>query len=407
MILKCNRKFLILVFACLSSCGIFSQCSIIYGVVWHGGPPWSLVAVNRFNGTHTVLDTIPDVSALTTPTQTLENDSGLYVTMGYDTNFKPRIYTIDVNTGNIKYSAQMPDSNISGLNYDEVSKKIYAFMHSGNKWYFITLNQYNGSFNILSVIPGLASLTSTTEVIGSDSGVCFAVGKDTLLKQWIYTLYLSTGAVKYKYAMDSDISQFQYDSIRKTIYCVRNMYVGENYKWFFDSLNPYNGVVKDIDSIPGLKSFFDFSSTYAQDSEYYYFDGIDSISGSQQFYTLNAINGNMVRRPWFGSSNFDYDASQYGQCSALLGMNTIKSSGKEKRLCFPNPFTDYTTLLFHSGTKHKIEVSDITGRLLSTTSCNGRHYILKRNGLAPGLYFVKVYDSGGDGAISTFRVIVQ
>jgi uncharacterized repeat protein (TIGR03803 family) len=74
--------------------------------------------------------------------------------------------------------------------------------------------------------------------------------------------------------------------------------------------------------------------------------------------------------------------------------------------CFPNPFSTSTNLVFNTNGAHYLELDDVTGRKLETITCTGRQYTLNRNGLAVGLYFIKVLDPQMNN-VAAIKVVVQ
>jgi uncharacterized repeat protein (TIGR01451 family) len=74
--------------------------------------------------------------------------------------------------------------------------------------------------------------------------------------------------------------------------------------------------------------------------------------------------------------------------------------------CFPNPFTTRTSILFNTDNVHYIEIDDITGRKIEALKCSGKEYILERNNLSPGLYFIRAFDQE-QKFIATVKIVVN
>ncbi len=76
---------------------------------------------------------------------------------------------------------------------------------------------------------------------------------------------------------------------------------------------------------------------------------------------------------------------------------------------FPNPFTNSTTIQVESG-KYKgenyLELYDLTGQKLKTIEFKGNTYILSAEGLANGMYFIRVYN-GNENVIGTSKIVIQ
>ncbi len=78
-------------------------------------------------------------------------------------------------------------------------------------------------------------------------------------------------------------------------------------------------------------------------------------------------------------------------------------------LVFPNPFTSSTTILVESG-KYKVEsyleLYDVTGQKLKSVEFTGNTYTLSAEGLAKGMYFIRVSDKDNN-VIGTSKIVVQ
>ncbi|HSY75348.1 MAG TPA: choice-of-anchor tandem repeat GloVer-containing protein [Bacteroidia bacterium] len=74
--------------------------------------------------------------------------------------------------------------------------------------------------------------------------------------------------------------------------------------------------------------------------------------------------------------------------------------------CFPNPFSNTTSVVFNTSGKHYLEVDDITGRKMESIECNGTQYELNRNGLAAGVYFIKAFDQEHNYSATT-KIVVE
>jgi len=59
---------------------------------------------------------------------------------------------------------------------------------------------------------------------------------------------------------------------------------------------------------------------------------------------------------------------------------------------YPNPFTTTCTVLFSESGTHYLELDDITGRKLRTVESTDKQYELNRDGIAQGMYLLKIFD---------------
>tara|TARA_B100000470_G_C19437077_1_gene235593 strand:- start:161 stop:508 length:348 start_codon:yes stop_codon:yes gene_type:complete len=57
---------------------------------------------------------------------------------------------------------------------------------------------------------------------------------------------------------------------------------------------------------------------------------------------------------------------------------------------FPNPFSDFTTILIDNSAKNLILLFDISGRLISKFRVNKKSFQLSKNNLKSGVYILQV-----------------
>ncbi len=88
-----------------------------------------------------------------------------------------------------------------------------------------------------------------------------------------------------------------------------------------------------------------------------------------------------------------------------LGVNELRTKD-EKLTVSPNPFTSSTTISLNSDCNHYLELDDITGRKLKQLEFSGNTYTLSAEGLAKGMYFIRVSDKDKN-VVGTSKIVVQ
>lgn len=73
---------------------------------------------------------------------------------------------------------------------------------------------------------------------------------------------------------------------------------------------------------------------------------------------------------------------------------------------YPNPFNTFTTVALSSTRKYFLELDDISGRKLQYVEFTGDQYQLSAEGLAKGLYFLRIYDAN-NSMIGVKKIVVQ
>jgi|GEM_PF-6462774 len=94
------------------------------------------------------------------------------------------------------------------------------------------------------------------------------------------------------------------------------------------------------------------------------------------------------------------------KCNAIKqGINEVKTS-QTNIAVYPNPFNSTTTVLLNTEGRYTLELDDLTGRKLQNIEFTGSQYELSAQGLAKGIYFVRVFDNQ-NSLIGTTKIIVQ
>jgi len=91
--------------------------------------------------------------------------------------------------------------------------------------------------------------------------------------------------------------------------------------------------------------------------------------------------------------------------SSSVGMNELTHNSVISEV-YPNPSENDMTIVFeNSNSTHKIELYDITGKIISSYSTEDSKFKISKNNLASGLYFLKV--SNNQGESTTQKVIFK
>ncbi|HTB31831.1 MAG TPA: SBBP repeat-containing protein [Bacteroidia bacterium] len=104
--------------------------------------------------------------------------------------------------------------------------------------------------------------------------------------------------------------------------------------------------------------------------------------------------------------------ARWNSCSLETGISQPEAKNKELKV-FPNPFSNTTTISIHNSplTTHNLELDDITGRRLKSLEFSGNSYTLSAEGLAKGMYFIRVFSRSPagnyDNLIGTSKIVVQ
>jgi hypothetical protein len=149
-------------------------------------------------------------------------------------------------------------------------------------------------------------------------------------------------------------------------------------------------------------------------SNYMVIHNFNGLGGELPFSSLTLSNNVLYGMTYYGGYDSCLKCS-YGVIfkDSLIsvevdGINELKTKS-EALTVFPNPFTNSTTISVES-VKYKgescLELYDITGQKLKQSEFTGNEYTLSVEGLAKGMYFIKVFDKNNN-VIGTTKIVVQ
>lgn len=91
--------------------------------------------------------------------------------------------------------------------------------------------------------------------------------------------------------------------------------------------------------------------------------------------------------------------------SSSVGMNELTHNSVISEV-YPNPSENDMTIVFeNSNTSHKIELYDVTGKVISSYNTEDSKFKISKNNLASGLYFLKVSNKQGES--TTQKIIFK
>lgn len=208
---------------------------------------------------------------------------------------------------------------------------------------------------------------------------CFSIASDTLKRGGCYIIMEGTGNGRYKFNFGNDT---------------------------FKLTTPYTGAEAIVQFDSGGRSLCGVLFTEGGEDDG---DGI-AATPSGNFVCLG---GDLFDTTAFGPDTLVYGfdmpfVSCWQPCDANNTSNGINEPRKamESIRVYPNPFHNATTILVSTEGSHYLEVYDVMGRKLQSAEFNGKQYELSSQGLAQGIYFVRVLDATNT-LIGTNKIVVQ
>jgi len=160
-----------------------------------------LISFSATTGEISIIDSIPEVQLVQSDFSALNYLKNEYYFLGMDAENNYRLYTLDVNTGEILYNPIMPSENINGgLNELEVNI-LRGSLHSlhydqiENMEYFTRINYVNGEVTKLAPIPDVQYIQAGFSAINSNDGEYYFNGITSNNEGYIYTIDIYSGEV--------------------------------------------------------------------------------------------------------------------------------------------------------------------------------------------------------------------
>jgi uncharacterized repeat protein (TIGR03803 family) len=154
----------------------------------------------------------------------------------------------------------------------------------------------------------------------------------------------------------------------------------------------------------GLNGSLPFGSLIqASDGNIY---GLTTHGGAYKKGTLFTLDGDSIVT-LLSFNDSDGGEPYYTSLLEVKGVLGIAEPKPNEMInIYPNPFSNYTIIAVNTDGKHTLEVDDITGRKIKEIEFTGKQYNLPAQGLAQGMYFVRVFDETNT-LLGASKIIVQ
>jgi hypothetical protein len=176
--------------------------NLIYALHWDNLNEMEyFISFSPISGEIIKIDSFPDVHYIQSDFSALNYLNNEYYFMGIDYNNDARLYTIDINTGEIKHNPITPSENING-GLNELEVDIYrGFLYSlhydqsENMEYFTKINKLTGEVEKIAPIPDVQSIQAGFSAINSNDGQYYFNGITASFDAFIYTIDIYTGNI--------------------------------------------------------------------------------------------------------------------------------------------------------------------------------------------------------------------
>jgi uncharacterized repeat protein (TIGR03803 family) len=157
----------------------------------------------------------------------------------------------------------------------------------------------------------------------------------------------------------------------------------------FGAANNDGGLFSIDTNGTNFTDLFDFNGTNGQQPHDYL------ILAGNTFYGTTTEGG------FFGYG----EIFKFQEANITTSENELKGES-EKVKVYPNPFTNSTTISINTAGTNYLELTDVTGRKLKSLEFTGNEYTLSAEGLASGMYFMRIFDRDKN-VVGTTKIVVQ
>ena len=377
---------------------LYGQQSNIYGAYWdYNNSVFNLASIDVNTSVITTIDSIHGVTQWSGSSSTFDYTNGHYI---FKTNLG--ITIVNSQTSSIVNTFQ-GISNLSFLEYDYVTNKVYG-VYSSNSIFYLTSVDINSG-----VITTINSIQGVTQVSGASSTFDYTNGYYIIITNLGITVINSqNGSIVNTFPSINNLGQLEYDDITKIVYGVYWDY--NNSVENLSSIDINSGAITTINSIQGVTSVSSGTSTFDYDNGYYI------IITNLGITVINSQNGSIVNT--FPSISNLGGIEYFGKIRKST-KDVTTSIGNNKN----DPFSDNVTI-YPNPVSNEI-VIDLIPNTLSNMNfiiynslgdmVYNRNYMvtentkntinLDMNNLPKGLYILKI--NSLDGTISDIRNFVK
>jgi len=278
------------------------------------------VEINESTGDFTIINDIPNVNFIQTgPVNTsFDENAGHYIFKGTNFDETEYLYSIDAISGDIVYNPSYPVfanalDNLAAFQMDRNNSILYG-LHWNNAdqtEYFVTVDRINGTFNIISELPGVnfVALLPDYKAFNEDLNYFTFGGTDANSNNFIYTVDASTGTIIASPPFPTldnldNIQSLQYDRVNQTYYAL--YWDNSEQTEYLISFDPINATFNILYPIPGVQyisSLPNYTSFNESEGHYIFRGGTQE----QLLFSVNVNTGAVVYNPIFPVLNNPMD----------------------------------------------------------------------------------------------------
>ncbi len=400
------------------------QGQIVYGLqsynVIGGNGQFRLIGVNPFTASPSPLFNIPGSEGAGLGSSTFDHANQRYTYWGTDAQGNFRLYSMDVQTGQIFNNPLNAVGWPIEMQYDLQNSVLYglAWDALASIEYLITLNPATGQSNIVAPLPGVTQILVGSSTFDSNHDRYFFVGGDNNnVFRW-YSVQASTGNITQaltftnpgpytfrfpQYDLNTDKLVGLWQEIDTTL-PLAPITQQPAYKVYFGEMDSLTGAPTLLSTSPILQGYdvaFQMGSIdFDQNTQTYLVVAQDASLNGLHIIMIDATNGSIISSVPLPAGNpiFELEVDNQNFANKTYGNQT--SLGPEftgeVRLS-PNPATDLLLLEIESDQRspYRLQLMDLWGRTLYQTSFAAPSFQIDLSAFAAGLYLLQVQDEQG------------
>ncbi len=405
---------------------------MLYGVTGYGGnySSGTLFKLDPTNNSVSILHHFNDTDGLAPYGMLCQANNGLlYGTASHgDTNpntwgefFGPGVlYSFNPSNNQFQYLHNFGEGSLSGVYpYGSLmqasNNKLYGTTLMGGAGGFGTLYFYNPASNTDSVAVSFSGLNGAYpigSVIQASNQLLYGMTMlgGTGLTGVLYSYNIANGKDSVMFNFTGPNGSFPFGDLMQST-ADNNIYGmttkgGTGNDGVIFRFNPVTGQDTVVLNFSGANGAHPYKSLIQDSAGILY--GTTRYGGTHGTGVLFSFN--TVTKTQTILLNFSADSGEY-PCNLLFVHGATQAVHNVLQpeniiLVYPNPFHTAATVVFGENGAHRIDINDMNGKQTGSIETSGKQCEIPRGNLAPGMYFLKIYNGQGIYE-STSKIIIQ
>lgn len=354
----------ILLLVAILNINLFSGQPVIYAIHKSAlSGDYGIWTIDINTGAKNNFADLPQFECLISSVSAIDATEGIYYFLAADTNSTYNFYAYDINNGDLLSNPIIYQNSNNGIlkemEINRLTGELYAldykYSDSLIEYSLIKFDPLTGYKNKIGILPNIECTMLGFSALNSQTGVYYFMGLDTNMVSRLYSVNITNGniiksPIIYQNANEGYLKELELNQETGDLFAL-NRTGADPPVVSLVSINPANGNKTTIGIIPDVYLIQNSYSTIVDNTDSYYFVGLDSTD-TFNIHGLSTSDGAvLVKIPAYESQtegNF-YEMHYPNLGSALIQTESLNlCNGDSLSLSLPNGYSDY---LWSNGAK--------------------------------------------------------